>query len=751
MNLSKFFKLSPSEIRFRMQRILYQQYERWQYRQSDSIGPVLTDERLQSQLALPHRGLSSGQLLQHFQTRAEPRFFLHPPSVDALRKLIKTEFPDVLPNALQAAESVMNYKFEFLGIQVQYDKQIRWHADPVSGKAWPQIFYADIPLFSEHRAPGDIKHIWELNRHQYFIDLGKAYWLTGEHQYAQRFMQLLREWVEANPYNTGVNWTNALEHAYRALSWIWTYYFCLDTLDAEFNLLFLKSIYQHGRYIHHHLEFYSSPYNHLIGEATTVFFIGTLFPEFVQAQQWRERGWEILDSQIDKQFYADGCTVEQASFYHYATLGFYLLAVLLRRLNGEPIRDAMWERLERAIEYSTHLTQPNGCIPRIGDADDARPIRLSHRPLWDFRDIHAMGAALFERPDFKYAAGAYAEDALWLLGAKGYHKFAALQAQPLIETSKAFPKSGYYFMRTDWDRNAHWLCFDCGEQAAGLHSGSIRSAAHGHADALSVQLTAFGQPMLVDSGLYTYNGAKDWRDYFRETRAHNTIVVDGENQSRHYGQMAWSHVARARCEVWASTPSFDYVCGEHDGYRRLSSPVAHRRAVFFRKPHYWLIFDELQGSGEHDIESYFHLAPTQVTEVDHGLVACFEANCILEMSLAGAHFELDLITESHPDKPHSGWIGASYGCRTAAPVIRWHARQALPMRWCTLLALQPNAWRLDYREGVCRIYGQDVNDLYLWQDQSHDIEDLAEGEKVRLDGLGFVLGATSDFETLRQK
>jgi hypothetical protein len=67
---------------------------------------------------------------------------------------------------------------------------------------------------------GDHKVIWKLNRHQHLILLGQAYTLTGVTDYASEISRQLESWIEANPFQEGINWTSALEVAIRAPSWI---------------------------------------------------------------------------------------------------------------------------------------------------------------------------------------------------------------------------------------------------------------------------------------------------------------------------------------------------------------------------------------------------------------------------------------------------------------------------------------------------------------------------------------------------
>jgi hypothetical protein len=67
------------------------------------------------------------------------------------------------------------------------------------------------------------------------------------------------------------------------------------------------------------------------------------------------------------------------------------------------------------------------------------------------------------------------------------------------------------------------LFIDAGPQGA-LTGG------HGHADALSIQLIVNGRPTLIDPGTFCYVCPE--RDRFRGTAAHNTLQVDGRDQSQ---------------------------------------------------------------------------------------------------------------------------------------------------------------------------------------------------------------------------
>lgn len=133
---------------------------------------------------------------------------------------------------------------------------------------------------------------------------------------------------------------------------------------------------------------------------------------------------------------------------------------------------------------------------------------------------------------------------------------------------------------------------DCAE----LGLGSI--AAHGHADALSIAVRAYGTDVLVDPGTYDYYSHPEWRNHFRSTRAHNTVEIDGLDQSTRLGNFMWGQRAVASCSAWSATQGGHSFEGQHDGYQRLPNPVLHRRRVELDDARREIVVsDELQGEG----------------------------------------------------------------------------------------------------------------------------------------------------------
>jgi hypothetical protein len=600
---------------------------------------------------------------------------------------LRANHQDYVDATIEAADALCRHEFALFGTVVRFGEIVPWQADPVSGKPWPVDFHTRVRIFDGNSGHGDVKYVWELNRHQFLPILGKAYRLTNDEKYASAGLALIDSWIDANPCNVGINWTSALEVAVRSLSWCWA---CAlfegsPSFTPALRRRILGSLSQHGRYIERHLSFYFSPYNHLIGEATALFVIGSLVPSLRRAAHWRDRGWAILEAEMPKQYHEDGGTVEQATGYHHFTLGFHLHAILVRRRTGGESGGRMWSDMEKAIEFSMHMMRPDGSMPMIGDADEGRAIALAQPDLWDFRIFLAMGAALFGRGDFKELGGGLPPEALWLVGTTGLAAHEAIGGCVPGTTSKDLSKTGYYVMRSGWDRQAHYLGFDCGELAAGVSTYDTPSAAHGHADTLSIEVSAFGEPLLVDPGFWTYNGDLEWHRYFRETDAHNTVVVDGRSQAEFRGRLKWSHAPRAQAHDWITLGALDYAEGSHSGYQRLPSPVTHRRIIVFLKPYYWVVRDELIGTGEHALERLFHFATAEVRrdKASRAVLTRLANRPNLAVVPVERGGELELTRGG--SSPSSGWLATGYEQKTQAAVARYRTTSSLPSALHTLL------------------------------------------------------------------
>jgi hypothetical protein len=646
MKLEKLRKASFQELRVRAAQRVAAFGER---RGWSSLGKLPPDDEFQS--------------LFVSQTRSEPRFFGSFKNPEETAAAFKSRWPDSARRIVEKADRICEGKFDLLGFTgLSFGDPIDWHFEPISGKRIPLVHWSKLDYLDAEIA-GDKKIIWELNRHQYFATLGQAYWLTGDERYARTFVDHLEVWMDANPPKLGINWASSLEVAFRSISWLWAFNFFKSSTAVSKETLHRawKFLYLNARHLESYLSTYFSPNTHLTGEALGLFFLGTLLPKFREARRWQELGSRILLEQLPVHVRSDGVYFEQSSYYHRYTTDFYLHFLLLARANQLDTPAHVEESLRRLLDHLLYVTRPDGTTPLFGDDDGGRLATLDVRAANDFRAALAIGAVVMNRGDYKFVAGDAVEELLWLTGVEGLNAFDSLVATEPSETSKAFFDAGYFVMRDGWTSESNYLLFDCGPH------GSL-NCGHAHADALSIDLAANGRTVLVDPGTYTYTGSKDLRDWFRSSRAHNTVTLDGESSSEPGGAFSWKSIANCSLEKWISEERYDFVSGSHDGYRRLSDPASVTREILFLKRDYWIMRDVINASGEHRAEVCFHFDPRGDLDIQcfgHGQWVEEEAwvsHCYGEKERAKARIFAaqlkpndEVVTFLLPQKAETGW------------------------------------------------------------------------------------------------
>src|SRR5690242_6146348 len=138
---------------------------------------------------------------------------------------------------IPAADRILTNRFTLLGHpDLDFGSPIDWHLDAVSGKRAPRIHWSRIPYLNAD-VVGDHKVVWEINRHQHFYVLGRAYRLTKDEKYARRFAEHLESWMDENPPKVGINWASSLEVSYRAIAWLWAFELFHDSPALTPNLL----------------------------------------------------------------------------------------------------------------------------------------------------------------------------------------------------------------------------------------------------------------------------------------------------------------------------------------------------------------------------------------------------------------------------------------------------------------------------------------------------------------------------------
>jgi hypothetical protein len=522
-------------------------------------GRDVRDQSFLSDWLDSRRGLS-------FRSLSDPELTAH---------LYSERFPTEADSVISRADRICSGRFDLLGYRdLDFGGQIpSWHLDAVSGLEVPIEHWSEIN-FAAYSSSVDLKVIWELNRHQYFNTLGRAYVLTRDEKYAETFIRHIEDWLESNKPKRGINWSSSLEISFRSISWIWAMNLFRESpsLKPHHLLGMLKYLFLNARHIETYLSTYSSPNTHLTGEALGLYFIGNFFAGSDWGDRWENKGYRLLVGALEFQVRKDGSYCEQSSHYHRYTVDFYTNLVALRQSLGETIEPVVRESLEKLYEFLLYTSQPNGHISLFGDDDGGRLVFLDENELTDVRGTLAVGAAMLDRGDLKFAAEPSGE-LLWLLGPEGLDSFDRLSSIQPAYGSRAFYDGGAYVMRSGWERESTFLLVHCGEH--GFLNGG-----HAHADALSFVMAAGGEEVFVDSGTFKYESEPEEREYFRSGAAHNCLLVNGESSSAGDGPWRWKRVADCRVIRWDDSGPLVRFRGKHDGFDGIG--VKYEREIELR-------------------------------------------------------------------------------------------------------------------------------------------------------------------------
>jgi hypothetical protein len=647
----------------------------------------LTPDIVRARRALAARDwLTAEQALRsHFSTRPA-RFLIDPAARRRLVETITRRLPSSPVHAARRAAPLLEHRYDLLGYTglsfATETTAVDWHTDPVHQRRAPLVFWSRVPYLDP--SCGDHKIIWELNRHQHWLALGRAAWLTGEDRCAAACVDDLESWLDANPPLRGINWSSMLEIAFRSISWTWALHFCvachIDTSRPWLTRM-LAGLDRQLDHIARHLSTYFSPNTHLLGEGLALYVAGRVLPELASARRWERIGQAILTREASAQVHPDGGHAELSPHYHRYALDFYLLALAIARRTGDDHAARFEEVATRLAVFCRAMASDRGRLPTIGDDDGGRLFPILPREPSDARDTLWVAATLLQRPDL--AIGDIPEEVFWMLGDEPGMRASGPGRAP----SRLFRDTGYAVLRTSREQGI----FDVGPH--GFLNGG-----HAHADALALVLSIEGRPLLIDPGTATYTMAPARRDWFRATAMHNTAVIDGRPQSVPSGPFHWASRANARPLVWRAcapgTPGF--IEAEHDGYR----PLVHRRGILYLSDGLWLVADHVLGGGTHEIVLHWHIDPAwssagggHFSHAD-GLHAAFA-------STAGTpeHF--------NGDADGLGWYAPVYGRVLPAPTLRMTSAGAAPVSVVTAILSPDRPAVLDLSTPGLEVEGPD--------------------------------------------
>ena len=558
---------------------------------------------------------------------------------------------------LRAADAVAAHVFDLLGSgPTDLGPRIDWQRDFKAGRAWPRVHRSRVRI--SYPDGSDIKVPWELSRFQHLPLLAAAFRVTGERRYLDEIGAQLRDWIDANPVEFGVNWACTMDVAIRAANWI----AALAILAGEERGAavpwlddVLASLLLHGRFIRSHLEWAPTRGNHYLSDVAGLLVVAALFSTGAEGRAWGEWATREILAELDHQVRADGCDHEASIPYHRLVAELFICGLhAAEALTPGGVPSRAWDRVADMLRFTAAYTHPDGLAPQMGDADDGRFLPLADYGTLEHRRHDHLFAQERCRPRCTPRPSACAPPTPSPREEQASRRHRPAPAAPRgpMDGHCAFPQGGWFVMR--WDTlHAVIRCGDVGLGGVGCHA---------HCDQLAFELSFDAQPLIVDPGSYVYTADPAARVAFRATAAHATLEIDGVEQNPIRADRPFQMEDRTRAELlhWRADGARATFVGAHHGYERLGRPATHERRIDFDgEARTVRITDTVRSDGDHWLRWTLPLAPSEVELDGCRATARFPSGTRLSIEAPGLALELA-----------GGWCSPSYGVRHPAPVLR---------------------------------------------------------------------------------
>jgi hypothetical protein len=611
------------------------------------------------------------------------RRFFFTDAINLQSEIKKTIGPEGEEHLLAEAERVLAGNLAFFG-QLSFASGFppHWFRNPATGESVsPQQSWTEMRFASSDY--GDLKFILEPSRFLFVYPLVRAYALTGDERFPQAFWSAIEDWAQRSEPMTGPLWICGQECSLRILAWSFAFHAFVNspsTTNARTALLF-SMIAAHAWRTAQTLGYARSQRsNHLISEAVGLWTAGTLYPELRESQVWKNLGSHLLRDAVLDQITPQGVSQQHSFNYQRMILHLLLWTLRLAEIHGAPLHPDIRIRAQSALDFMRGWVDPSsGFTPNYGSNDGTLIFPLALGSFRDCRPLLQMGAAVLDHSFLP--PGPWDEAALW------FGVNPAITETPAVASPLAQPVDTGYFRLGDENS---WALIRAGRYTRRPFQ----------ADQLHVDLWWQGINIARDSGTYLYNGAPPWNNGLARTAAHNTITVDGHDQMRRASRFLWLDWAQASGQSRLSglcssqdQPWYDYFAGEHDGYSR--SGVKHRRVVQWLPGAGWVIIDDVEGTGTHDVRLHWLTADlpyeisdppfqvafkTRLSTIRWNMFSSSEGNLALVRAGKRAWSASPSRSQTAGDVSMFGWESPTYGDLQPAISLLYGSQSQAPIR-----------------------------------------------------------------------
>ena len=440
----------------------------------------------------------------------------------------------------------------------------------------------------------------QLHRHQWFIPQAKVYRATHDEKYINSWIEVYSDWIaqnpkpEAGPTDEGPWWQ--LQVATRVLDQVqlMDYYKISSNFTPEWFTTFLTAFIEHVDFLAAYP--YEAGGNILVTQANALATAGILMPELKNAENWKNKGYGILNTQV-QQFLADGWHKEFSLHYHIAAIADFYEAMKLANANNQSID--FKEALRKAAEVVMYFTYPNYFLS--GTSKDELENLDQIVPM--FNDSWNRSRNTLKNNNFKTYVEMFPDSEelkyMYTAGNGG-----TAQGKTPGNEMKIFDDAGFYIMRNGWDPGSTVMIFS--NNKFNDVSTSLSSYSHNQPDNGTFELYINKRNFFPDSGVCAYSSddsaIQEYRNWFRGPDKHNTLSLNNTKSKNAAGVLLKSETRN----------NIETLVFENQDYENMK----HRRAVFYVNKSFFVLIDEGIGNATGSANLSFNLCKNE-NEVEY--------------------------------------------------------------------------------------------------------------------------------------
>lgn len=493
------------------------------------------------------------------------------------------------------------------------------------------------------------EYVFQISRMNHWLAMLYTYFITRDESYAKKILDEMVNWIDVCPRgpitDQDGNWAYERFNCPEAKEWrllecgIRPYRTWCPSLEGlagsphmtlEIFEKALKSLCQQCETVYHlsPLAWPRADHNHYLMENLGLLSTACMFPELSEADAWKNHAIKELcrcmEAQVDRQ----GAQIEGCPSYHNGCVFWFAMVIVYSRKYGFELPASYTERFSRMPLYALYATRPNGSNVPWGDTGtvtgtavkaavcafmatgDSQWLYLS-RQFFTFQDILAEAAEQIWRMDC-------------------IPQFCDLLTRLKTEVKKPELPLLYYnktlnhaYFRSGWETDSLSVLLACRSPVQNLHA---------HIDPCGFDFTAFGVPMAVDPGRYTYKNGED-RKNFKSMKWHNTLTVNHRDAWEYIGSWKYGPQKPGRILDQGEKPGLIWAVAAHRNYE----PVIHTRLVALADGKFLLAADLVEGLSPTDsLQLQFHIDRPEIILDNTTVLARWENGANLTVTTTAA-------------------------------------------------------------------------------------------------------------------